>query len=238
MSAVTRLCPRVVLLDQGRVLADGAAGGVVNSYLSSGLGITAVREWPDSTSAPGNDVVRLRAVRVHTEDCPAADAVDIRRAIGIQVTYDVLEAGAVLAPNVHLFNEEGVCLFVSIDVSKQSSLPKQPGTYVSNVWIPGNLLAEGTFLVRVMISTLNPPAGHVDERDTVAFHVVDTQDGDSARGEYTGFIPGVVRPVLDWTTRPLSAHHANGDNGAAVTVPHGAAVRPRVAVDDIARARQ
>jgi hypothetical protein len=38
-------------------------------------------------------------------------------------------------------------------------------------------------------------------RNAVAFHVVDTQGGDSARGDFTGPMPGVVRPLLTWTTR-------------------------------------
>jgi len=29
-------------------------------------------------------------------------------------------------------------------------------------------------------------------------------DGDSARGEYAGPMPGVVRPLLQWSTRMIS----------------------------------
>src|SRR3712207_7464668 len=32
-----------------------------------------------------------------------------------------------------------------------------------------------------------------------AFQVVDSLDGDSARGDYAGPMPGVVRPLLRWT---------------------------------------
>src|SRR6266850_572767 len=38
MPAVTRLCPRTILLDQGRVLFDGPSSEVVGAYLNSGLG--------------------------------------------------------------------------------------------------------------------------------------------------------------------------------------------------------
>jgi lipopolysaccharide transport system ATP-binding protein len=34
----------------------------------------------------------------------------------------------------------------------------------------------------------------------VAFQVIDSLDGDSARGDYAGPFPGVVRPLLQWTT--------------------------------------
>jgi lipopolysaccharide transport system ATP-binding protein len=42
---------------------------------------------------------------------------------------------------------------------------------------------------------------HFYEADAVAFQVIDSVDGDAARGDYTGNIPGVVRPMLEWTTR-------------------------------------
>src|SRR5437660_266586 len=56
MPAVTRLCPRAILLDEGRILRDGASHEIVSTYLRSGLGTTAVREWNDIGEAPGNDI--------------------------------------------------------------------------------------------------------------------------------------------------------------------------------------
>jgi lipopolysaccharide transport system ATP-binding protein len=70
--------------------------------------------------------------------------------------------------------------------------------------IPGNLLSEGTLFVGAAISTIDPVVVHFYERDAVAFQVVDTMDGDSARGDYAGPMPGVVRPLLQWRTRVLS----------------------------------
>src|SRR5437764_9127257 len=42
MPAVTRLCKRVLLMQQGQITADGPAQEIVNSYLSSSLNIVAV----------------------------------------------------------------------------------------------------------------------------------------------------------------------------------------------------
>jgi lipopolysaccharide transport system ATP-binding protein len=54
------------------------------------------------------------------------------------------------------------------------------------------------------MSTMNPVIVHFYERDAVAFQVIDSMDGDSARGEYGGPMPGVVRPLLKWHTRLVS----------------------------------
>ncbi len=202
MPAVTRLCDRTILLDEGTILKDGPSHQVVSAYLKSGLGTTAMREWSDKTRAPGNDVVRLIAVRIRTEDNETRDAADIRKPVGIEMEYEVLRTGHVLIPNYHFFNEEGVNVFVASDHDPLwRRRARQIGRYLSTAWIPGNFLSEGTVIVGVAISTFDPVVVHFYERDAVAFQVVDSLDCDSARGDYGGPMPGVVRPLLKWETQ-------------------------------------
>ncbi len=85
MPAVTRLCPRALLLSDGQIANDGPSADVVAAYLSSGLGISAAREWTDLDRAPGNDVVRLRAMRVRSKQGEITETVDIRNAVGIEM---------------------------------------------------------------------------------------------------------------------------------------------------------
>jgi lipopolysaccharide transport system ATP-binding protein len=42
---------------------------------------------------------------------------------------------------------------------------------------------------------------HAHEPNAVAFQVIDSQSGDSARGDYVGPMPGVLRPLLKWETK-------------------------------------
>jgi lipopolysaccharide transport system ATP-binding protein len=202
MAAVTRLCPRAILLDDGKLLQDGLSHKVVSIYLDTGRGTKAAREWPDLSKAPGNDIVRLRAVRVRTEDGKINDAVDIRRAVGIEMEYEVLRPGNVLVPNYHFFNEEGVCVFAAMDLDPEwHRKPRLVGSYISTAWITGNFLSEGRLTVGAAISTMDRLRGHFHESDAVAFQVVDSLDGDAARGDYAGPMPGVVRPLLRWTNQ-------------------------------------
>ena len=85
--------------------------------------------------------------------------------------------------------------------------PRPAGRYVARACVPGNLLAEGTIVVTTSIATVDPVRVHLHEADAVAFQVVDTLAGDSARGDYGGAIPGAVRPLLRWETEftPLEA---------------------------------
>lgn len=203
-SAITRLCPRAICLDQGRIVGDGPSSQVVSAYLSAGLGTTAERVWSDPTAAPGDHAVRLSAVRVLTEAGEVTGALDIRMPVGLELEYEVLEPGHVLAPNYQVFNEDGVHVFSVRESDPNWDGRERPaGRYVSTAWLPGNFLSEGTFLVSAAISTMNPVIVHCLERDAVAFQVIDSIDGDSARGDYGGPMPGVVRPKLRWTTRQI-----------------------------------
>lgn len=202
MSAITRLCPRTILLDQGRVLSDGPSHLVASEYLSGSLGTTAVREWTDSSNAPGDHIARLRAVRVRSETGEITDVADISKPLAIEMEFDVLQDGHVLVPNYHFFNEHGVYVFLAADTDPTwRNRPRPQGRYVSTAWVPGNLLAECTMMVGAAVTTPEPEVIHFFERETVAFQVVDNMKGDSTRGEYSGNIPGVVRPMLKWDTR-------------------------------------
>jgi len=207
LSAVEALCDRVLLMQRGELIADGPPGEVIGQYkalatevatLFSGMG--PVREWRD-VDAPGDRIVRMRRVRVCGEDGTTISAIDIRHPVGIEITYDVLVGGHVLVPNVHFFNEARFRLFVVLDLEeKWQGRPKSAGRYVSTAWIPGNFLAEGSLIVDTAISTLAPLEVHAHEEDVVTFRVFDPMSADSARGNYTGPFPGVVRPLVRWNT--------------------------------------
>ncbi len=201
MPAVTRLCPRVIMLDKGRLLMDGPVDDVVSAYLHAGRGITAVRKWDDMATAPGDDVVRLCAVRVKNEDGDVKEGVDIRKAIGLEMEYEVLQGGHQLLPYYILFNDQGVKVFSTIDQDARWTVEQRPaGRFISTAWIPGNLLAEGTYYVRATMRNPDRKKRYFDEQEIVAFNVLDTYDGDSARGEWVGKMGGVIRPLLKWET--------------------------------------
>jgi lipopolysaccharide transport system ATP-binding protein len=203
MQAVTRLCPRCILLEGGKVKLDGDSNKVANVYLNSGATTSAVREWTDLSKAPGTEVVRLCGVRVQSEKGEAVDTSDIREPVGIELEYEVLLPDHIFLPHFALRNQDGALLFVAVDLDPEwRGRRRPPGRYISTGWIPGNFLAEGLVTVQAYILTLNPETNHVTVEDVVAFRVVDDITAtDTARGDYCKAMPGLMRPVLRWTTR-------------------------------------
>ena len=145
MSAIARLCPRTILLDSGGVALDGPSHQVVARYLSSDVGTMAQREWRDASRAPASGAARLRAVRVRGPENQVTDSIDIRKPVGIEMEFDVLEPGWTFAASYDFYNEEGLLLFGSIETDPEwRDKPRMPGRYATTAWVPGNLLSEGT----------------------------------------------------------------------------------------------
>ena len=201
MAAITRLCERAILLDAGHVVRDGPASDVVSAYLKAGFGTTAAREWSHDEEWPGGKVAGLHAVRVRDENGAIAETIDIRRPVFLEMEYELWRPGYVLMPYFFLSNDEGMVAFTSNDLDPVwRGRPRPLGRFVSTARIPGNYLAEGMMFLSAGLTTTNPDQKQFLERDVVAFQVVDSLDGDSARGDSAKQIRGVVRPLLEWTT--------------------------------------
>ena len=201
MPAITRLCKRAILLNKGEVVHEGSANEVVHQYLHAGH-VKPCVEWPDPADAPGNEVVRMRAVRVQTESGVIMDRFDIRRPIEIEVEFEVLKSGHVFVPGVALNNEEDTVIFIVHDRDPEwQRKPRPVGVYCSMVRIPANLLSEGFFTLSLSMVTESPFRAHTYVDRVIGFGVNDSGMGDTARGDFHGRWPGAVRPLLEWRTR-------------------------------------
>ena len=201
MEAISRLCERSILLKDGKVIMDGNTPNVVNRYLDEGIGLKPVRKWNGQDIMPGDEVVRLCAVQVTNEDGKVAESVDIRDPFCIQMEFEVFKPGHWLLPNFNIYNDNGMWIFTSLDQDPVWRKRGRPaGRYKSTCWVPGNLLASGLHFIEPAMMTPEPFARRFRERNAVAIQIVDTMEGNSARGDWMGIMGGAVRPLLKWTT--------------------------------------
>ena len=121
-------------------------------------------------------------------------------AVGIEMEFEVLEAGRPLSACFHFFDEEGLLLFGSLEADSkwEGEAETPPRALCDDRGVPNNSFSEGTVIVNAELLTTHPLTKHFGERQAVAFHVVDSLDGDSARGDWGGERKGAVRPKLEW----------------------------------------
>lgn len=206
MGAVLRLCSRAILLSNGSIKKDGNVNSVVEEYMRYGLSQEGERVWKDHNSAPGNDVVRLKRVRLLDEHSNVRMEFNISESIAIEIEYEVLKPGYPLNTIFSFMDETGVTRFVSIDNldSPWKDTSRPVGIYKCACHIPGDFMNEGATRVSVAVVT-SPRSLHAREFDAVTFKVNDDMSCRGVRGNYPREWPqAVVRPRLHWDVTLLN----------------------------------
>jgi len=196
MSAVNRLCSRVLMIDGGRLACDGSAHDVTTAYLESMSAAPGGRDWHPE-EAPRSDNFVLLSVRLVGETGARVKTVAVDTETKLQIRYRTLQPGMAFRCLVRFF-AGGTTAFTAVE--PRESVRPEAGDYVSSVRIPAHLLAEGDVSVHVHIFySAGWKMHHVRVKDVLQFQVYDPIDGGSARGDYAGNMAGAVMPRLEWS---------------------------------------
>ena len=195
MPALKRLCTRVVWLNGGQVIDGGDPRKVIDHYLQTNAIANLESVWEDNLTAPGNERVRLRSVRV-VPQTDFGEPITVHTRLRIEFTYLNYVPGAILNVSMLLNNIEEVCVFVTTS----DFAPRPSGLIRHTVEIPGNFLNAGSYYIN-MIIVKDASTGILFHDNVVAFEVV---EGDVI-GNWYGRIPGAVRPNLEWWSEAIDA---------------------------------
>jgi lipopolysaccharide transport system ATP-binding protein len=203
LHAIATLCSRALYLDGGVLRRDGPPQEVIGEYLSN-----ATRQgdedgecrWPELAEAPGNENVRLSAVRVFSGE-RMTGSVAVQSPVRIEVDYENLLPGARIHTLIQLLEESGVGVlssastpFFNSDVDDWHGKPRPAGLYRSSCTLPAHLLNEHRYFVNVFIMVDDAQVA-VAAHNAIAFQAHDD--------EFHGSLMGVVRPRLAWRTERL-----------------------------------
>ena len=198
MPAITRLCTRAVLLENGSIVKDGGTDDVISTYLEKSFAAGHSREWINS-HAPGTDELKLVAVSILDEGGNLISTATVGDTVLVKLVY-VTNTPSLKFRCAVVFNTQGTTAFASVEPTE--TLREKPATYSSLVRVPSNLLAEGEYMINVSIFTSRGVKRYyVQQQNVVALHVFDPMSGDSARGDYAERLAGVVSPRLEWTSQ-------------------------------------
>ncbi|MDI9257682.1 ABC transporter ATP-binding protein [Flavobacterium sedimenticola] len=197
MAAVQSLCSKGIVLENGSISYNGAVEGAVAYYLKASND-NAHRVWPHQ-DGPQTDFLRLLEVKVLDVHNEIALNHLISNEVRIEFTYEITKEGALFTHGLNLFNNHNIHIFSSHDKDSETLLkPSVKGIYTRTIRIPGNLLADGGYTCSFAIMRYEPFQVELHEMEIVGFTIIDELDSTDIRGKYTGRIPGVVRPLLEW----------------------------------------
>ncbi|MEK7224765.1 MAG: Wzt carbohydrate-binding domain-containing protein, partial [Bacteroidota bacterium] len=147
----------------------------------------------------GNETVKLKTVRLRGQNGSYKDSFTADEKIGIEMQYEVLQAGHVLWAGYNVFNQDGINVFDTHSVSSPYyDQPHEKGNYSAIAWIPENMMNTGSYFISCAIFNHQQHVIHFHEKDISFFTVQDALTENTARGKSPGDLPGVVRPLLKW----------------------------------------
>jgi lipopolysaccharide transport system ATP-binding protein len=197
MAAVNSLCSKGIVLEKGMTSFIGGVEGAVEYYLKASND-NAQKIWPENKS-PNTDFLRLLEVKVlNTNNIVSLNHL-ISNDIKIEFTYEIIKEGELFTHGFNLYNNHNIHILSSHDKDSDTLMkPLINGVYKRSIIIPNNLLAEGGYTCSFAIMRYNPFKVELHETEIVGFNVIDELDSIDIRGKYTGKIPGVIRPLLNW----------------------------------------
>jgi lipopolysaccharide transport system ATP-binding protein len=198
MIAVRSLCARALWLDKGQILDAGETGSVVLNYLEQTTLPVLEQNWEDSSAAPGNEVVQIRAARVRAVDANDSQEITIESTIEIEFDFWSHRPDAVLNLTMHLYTAEGIYVLATGSGSKL----RPQGLVRERVRIPPRFLNDGIYTVTIQFVQNN--SSLYLHPEILVFEVLDSV----REGNWFGKWPGVVRPKLDWVSETIE-----GGNG-------------------------
>jgi len=199
LQAVSTLCTKAFLIRKGAICQEGAPRRVVQSYLESTVEQTGNLCWELET-APGNEIARLRSIRILNGRGEPATDFDLADSIDVELEFWVLQGSSKIDSSIHVLNEDSLCLFaVGVEVRNGTDGSTEPGLYRTTCRIPANFLNDGRHYVSAFL-VRNSSDVFLNLQQVATFKM---HDYGTARGEFVGKMIGAIRPSLAWDVKRI-----------------------------------
>jgi lipopolysaccharide transport system ATP-binding protein len=197
MAAVQSLCHRVLWLESGTLLREGAPGPVIRDYIrSSGSSGQSERSWKDLATAPGNERFRLQKARVRSID--GSEVLSIQSPIVLEFEYWNRVPDTHMHLSIMLQNEQGITVLNAEPLNETlwAGRPMPAGLFRDRCTIPAHLLNDGTYHIDLLVAR---------DEGNLLFRIdrvlqFDVHDLAERQRPWYGKWAGVVRPSLEWKT--------------------------------------
>lgn len=203
LNNISSLCSRTILLDKGGIIMSGDTAEVLEYYVSTSRQKAGEAVWEDPQIAPGNEKIRLHAVRVLSPDGQVSADLDIQKEVLLRVSYWNLQEGArpvvtiiVRGPMDEVILGSSNLPQESVDIDK-SDFPGSVGLFETECRLPAGLLNTHTYSIDLWLdSSINQRAHDICERDIISFTMLNL----GGRDTWWIRLPG-VHPELAWRTK-------------------------------------
>lgn len=206
MGMISSLCQRAILLNSGKIIQDSATATAIAQYYNSGMSSPYASDFTKSGIRIGDKYATLLEAHVEDEKGAISGDIDIHSSFKVKMKYALHNAVTNSSyPNFHFFNSQGQCVFVAS--GDRGAHQNSDGIYEATCIVPGSLLNNDTYFIDLALTfTHNGIQGSFWQRGALAVVIRDNLEEtiNAERQGYSGVIPGVIRPNLQWEIKQIS----------------------------------
>lgn len=200
MSAVSRLCQRIIWLDKGEVMRDGEPEAVIADFEEASRRSRRDAASGETTGRHANVVAEIASVRLLNALRKEIGAAPTTEDVYVRVRIKVRKPDAVLRGFIDVYSKR---FLVFRTTQTEDLVVDLPGVVDLLVRIPAHLLAETTYTVNVTVYTILGKESKVVLDNALTFiaygHEADAQ-----------LKRGAIAPRLEWTVRRFKSARRKG----------------------------
>lgn len=199
MSTIIRICSRCILIDGGKIEADGPVDSVIKRYLET----TAQHDGACSFEINPKKAAQFTKLGLLTREGDATASFDYRFEITVSADYVVRQPIPQGLLGIRISSADGLPIFTSHHVDKldptAAAAALSPGTFRTQITIPSNFLLPGSYVLTAAIVDGNMRLIDMQE-DVISFDVGATGNIQARKSSANG----VVNLDLSWNIQSLT----------------------------------
>ncbi len=201
MGMIHSLCSRAVLLQRGKIIFDGNTASVISQYYSNGINTPFSVDYSKNVPPVGDQYATLLSANIEDDAGNITGEVDLNTGFRVKMRYRLHNAVPRSPyPNYHFYNSQGQCVFITS--GERTVHVSGDAVYEATCSIPANFLNNDTYFIGIaVVFTHNGIRASFFEQGALSVIVRDPMDVDNTRQGYSGPVPGVVRPKMNWEVR-------------------------------------
>ena len=209
MAAIRNLCPRVVLLDKGKLLLDSSAEKTVAHYLDQNLVEGAIvsgaeiEQRMEGKIRRGNPFLRFKEIALLDQSGHCRNSFQSDEDIIVSIVFECIQPVEEPFIMVSAVDENAVPILSSQNRDDpkvtESSHRLARGVYNASCTLPGNTFGGKRFFLTVHL--VYPKTEHVFVNKILGFEVVFK----GYNNDFSDVGDAFIRPQLNWKMQPISS---------------------------------
>lgn len=197
MDAIQKLCTRTIMLEAGKIKKIGPTKEVIDYYLNTSHGQSAVSEFSVKTEVEKARSAWIKKIAILRSDGTFSTQIPISESFKIKIDYTIHKpiSGVILSMIIYSGGE--LLLISSESDTTRKFRDYMPGEYTTTIDVPAYLLGIGTYFFDISIQ--KPQVIYHDIKQGIYFEITDK--GNPRSNIFpAGYYTGKLGTILSFTT--------------------------------------